>query len=73
MIATSALPYYDLGPGHPRDEVLANAIIYAMVGAFLLSLLWLAVLFVRAVREERAKLPTPDPDPIRRRTPAPRA
>jgi hypothetical protein len=51
--SAGGLPTYDLGPGHARDEVIVNVVLYAAVLALLLCLLWIALLFVQAVRESK--------------------
>lgn len=54
---TGALPTYDMGPGHGRDELVLNVVVYGVAIALLLSLLWIVLLFVQAARESRRDRP----------------
>ena len=71
MCAVTALPTYDLGPGQGRDELVVNVVIYGVLLALVLALLWIVTLFVRAVREERTSRRAPvrsrSPEPVARR------
>ena len=63
-----ALPTYDLGPGRGQDELIVNLVIYAVLGALLLAVLWIAWLFIQAVREQQsASEPTLSRSPDTRR------
>ena len=47
----TGLPVYQL-PGNPAKEVVVNLVLYGMVVAMLLAMLWLLVLLIKEGRGE---------------------
>jgi hypothetical protein len=50
-----ALPTYELGPGRETDELVVNLILYGMVLALLLSMLWVVVMPLAQTYLERRR------------------
>lgn len=47
------VPTYDLGPGRSTEELIANVVIYGVLGALLLALAWIGWLLIMAIAEQR--------------------